>query len=166
MELTAKVRGGKYILFDEEGKRVAEVQNVRLKGSQMKVQDEKGETLYTVVKDGDTIEVSGLSGGKLETGRMMYEQDEAGNIVQPNLFRPPMAEKLCLSSPWGEIQVVQNSKREFGIFLDQKKAGKMTHMLGLHKKITEASEGLPMEVYGLIFGLGMYMLREDDVEIV
>ena len=92
MELTAKVRGGKYILFDEEGKRVAEVQNVRLKGSQMKVQDEKGETLYTVVKDGDTIEVSGLSGGKLETGRMMYEQDEAGNIVQPNLFHPPMAE--------------------------------------------------------------------------
>ena len=71
MELTAKVRGGKYILFDEEGKRVAEVQNVRLKGSQMKVQDEKGETLYTVVKDGDTIEVSGLSGGKLETGRML-----------------------------------------------------------------------------------------------
>ena len=99
-------------------------------------------------------------------GRILYEHDEAGNILQPSLFRPPMAEELLLETPWGQLKIVQDKKREFEVYLEEKKAGAMSHMLSFQKKMTMTSEGLPKEIYGMILGLGMFMLREDDVEVV
>ena len=184
MEVTAKYRGGKYILCDEQGSHLAQVQKVHGKSGQMRVLDGTGEMVYDVVKDGDRIAVSGRDAGASAAGaaeqerdgwgkencsmdgRILYEHDEAGNILQPSLFRPPMAEELLLETPGGQLKIVQDKKREFEVYLEEKKAGAMSHMLSFQKKMTMTSEELPKEIYGVILGLGMFMLREDDVEIV
>lgn len=181
MEVTAKYRGGKYVLCDEQGSCLAQVQKVHGKSGQMRELDGAGEMVYDVVKDGDRIAVScreagGSAAGQERDGRgkencsmdgrILYEHDEAGNILQPSLFRPPMAEELLLETPWGELKIVQDKKREFEVYLEEKKAGAMSHMLSFQKKMTMTSEEMPKEVYGVILGLGMFMLREDDVEIV
>ncbi|MBS5064431.1 MAG: hypothetical protein KHZ58_11690 [Hungatella hathewayi] len=184
MEVTAKYRCGKYVLCDEQGNCLAQVQKVHGKSGQMRVLDGAGEMAYDVVKDGDRIAVSGRDAGGSAAGaagqerdgrgkencsmdgRILYEHDEAGNILQPSLFRPPMAEELLLETPWGQLKIVQDKKREFEVYLEEKKAGAMSHMLSFQKKMTMTSEGLPKEIYGMILGLGMFMLREDDVEVV
>lgn len=168
MELVAKYRGGKYGLFDGAGKPVGEVRKLCLKNGQLRVLDEKGDVRYTIVKNRDRIEVA----GEMETesgrwnGRMIYEQDVDGKPLPTGYFRPPMAESLVLDTPWGEIKIVQDRKREFKIFLQGKQVGGMSHMMSIQKKITVLPEKLPKDAWGLMLGLGMCMLREDDVEIV
>lgn len=166
MELTAKHRGGTYVVCDEEGRHVAEVQKLYLKNGQMKVADQNGNVRYFAGRSGDRINIVGNTGSQNMTGQIFYEQDGDGNTIQQSLFRPPIAETLRMETPWGEIRIVQDRKREFDIFLQEKKIGEMSHMMSLQKKIKVISEELPGDVYGLLFGLGMYMLRDDDVEIV
>lgn len=169
MELTVKHKGGTYVVCDEAGRHVAEVQKLYLKNGQMKVVDQDGNVCCLAGRSGDRINIvrnAGNTGNQNMTGQIYYEEDGDGNTIQQSLFRPPMAEALRMESPWGEIRIVQDRKREFDIFLQEKKIGEMSHMMSLQKKIRVISEELPGDVYGLLFGLGMYMLRDDDVEIV
>ncbi|SEU26765.1 hypothetical protein SAMN05443270_4208 [Lacrimispora sphenoides] len=163
MKLIVRQKLKKYIVYDENNSVIGEWKQSYFKGAKMEFLDMGGKILYTVKKCGNKIKIKG-NDGFISECRFQYAQDENGNIVQKGLFRPPMAEKSVLAS--GDIVIVQDKQREFTIFLNGIEAGKMTHMMSLRKQLITDSYNISTELCCIIFILGIYMLHDDDIEIV
>ena len=95
-----------------------------------------------------------------------YREDAEGSRIQKSLVRPPMPEKLRFQIPQGELILVQTEQRNFEIYLDGRKVIEMSHMLRRTKKIRILSDMIPKDYYGIVFALSIFMLHDDDVEIV
>jgi len=163
MKLIVRRKLGNYIVYDENNIVVGEWKQSYFKGAKMEFLDTGGRVLYTVKKCREKIEIKGKD-GFLSECRFLYAQDEIGNIVQKGLFRPPMADKSVMDT--GDIVIVQNDQRDFTIFLNGIEAGKMTHMMSLRKQLITDSYHISTELCCVIFILGIYMLHDDDIEIV
>ncbi|WP_186422465.1 hypothetical protein [Lacrimispora celerecrescens] len=163
MKLIVRRKLGNYIVYDENNSIIGEWRQSYFKGAKMEFLDTGGKVLYTVKKCGKRIEIKGKDGFQSEC-RFLYAQDEYGNTAQKGLFRPPMAEKSVLGT--GDIVIVQNEQRDFTIFLNGIEAGKMTHMLSLRKQLITDSYHISTELCCVVFILGIYMLHDDDIEIV
>ncbi len=165
MKLIVRQKLGKYIVYDESDSVIGEWKQNYFQGAKMEFLNTDGKVLFTVKKCGKRIEIHGEDSFISEC-RFLYAQDENGNIVQKSLFRPPMAEKSVLDTLWDEIVIIQNEQREFTIFLNGIETGKMTHMMSLQKQLITDSHDISPELYCVIFILGIYMLHDDDIEIV
>ena len=163
MKLIVRWKLGNYIVYDENNSVIGEWKQSYFKGAKMELLDTGGTVLFTVKKCGKGIEIKGKDGFISEC-RFLYVQDENGNIVQKGLFRPPMAEKSVMDT--GDIVIVQNERRDFTIFLNGIETGKMTHMMSLRKQLITDSYNISTELCCVIFILGIYMLHDDDIEIV
>jgi hypothetical protein len=163
MKLIVRRKLGNYIVYDENNSVIGEWKQSYFKGAKMEFLDTGGTVLLTVKKCGKGIEIKGKD-GLISECRFLYAQDENGNIVQKGLFRPPMAEKSVMDT--GDIVIVQNERRDFTIFLNGIETGKMTHMMSLRKQLITDSYNISTELCCVIFILGIYMLHDDDIEIV
>lgn len=164
MEYTVKCGFNKYMVYDKNGSAVSTVRRERSPGNQLSVNDAAGLCRYRLVyRDGMT---------ELRDGDGMYvacvhisDSSGDGRGVSEAYTRPPMAEKAEIETDHIRITVLQTRKRDFRIYLNEKEAGKMTHMMRFSKTLT-FSEDFPPQYIGLVFAAGMLMLHADDVEIV
>lgn len=163
MKLIVRRKLGTYIIYDEYNSVIGEWKQSYFKGAKMEFLDTGGKVLYTVKKFRERIEIK-WKDGFLSECQLLYAQDENGNIVQKGLFRPPMAEKSVVDT--GDIVIVQNKQRDFTIYQNGNETGKMTHMMSLRKQLITDSYNISTELCCIIFILGIYMLHDDDIEIV
>ena len=165
MKLIVKQKLGEYIVYDESDSVVGRWKQSYFQGAKMEFLDTNGTILYTVKKCGERIEIKEKDDFISEC-RFHYAQDGNGTIIQKSLFRSPMAEKSVTDSLWGKIVIVQNEQRDFTIFLNGMEVGNMTRMMSLRKLLIINSPAISTEQCCVIFILGIYMLHDDDIEIV
>jgi hypothetical protein len=165
MKLIVRQKLREYIVYDVSNSVVGKWKQSYFQGAKMEFLDTNGTVLYTVKKCGERIEIKGKDDFISEC-RFHYAQDGNGTIIQKSLFRPPMAEKSVTDFLWGKIVIVQNEQRDFTIYLNGMEAGKMTHMMSFRKQLTIDSPAISTEQCCAIFILGIYMLHDDDIEIV
>lgn len=165
MKLIVRQKPGKYIVYDENSSLIGEWKQSYFQGAKMEFLDTGGNVLYTVKKCGERIEIKGKD-GFLSECQFLYARDGNGTIIQKGLFRPPMAVKSVTDSLWGKIVIVQNEQRDFTIFLNDVETGKMTNMMSFRKLLIINSPAISTELWCVIFILGIYMLHDDDIEIV
>lgn len=165
MKLIVRQKLGEYNIYDESNSIVGKWKQSYFQGAKMEFHDTNGTVLYTVKKCGERIEIKGKDDFISEC-RLHYKQDGNGTIIQKSLFRPPRAEKSVADSLLGKIVIVQNEQRDFTIFLNGMEAGKMTHMMSFRKLLITNSPAISTEQCCVIFILGIYMLHDDDIEIV
>ena len=96
---------------------------------------------------------------------LKYPVDESGRIIQKGYARPPMAEKAVANTQLGELVLCQTKRRDFFIYLNNRKVGELLDMLSISKKILLSDE-IPEAFCGLLFAVGYLTLHDDDVGIV
>ena len=165
MKLIARQKLGEYIVYDESNSVVGKWKQSYFQGAKMEFLNTNGTVLYTIKKCGERIEIKGKD-DIISECRFHYAQDGNGTIIQKSLFRSPMAEKSVTDSLWGKIVIVQNEQRDFTIFLNGMEVGNMTRMMSLRKLLIINSPAISTEQCCVIFVLGIYMLHDDDIEIV
>jgi hypothetical protein len=165
MKLIVRQKLGEYIVYDESNSVVGKWKQSYFQGAKMEFFDTNGTVLYIVKKCGERIEIKG-NDDFISECRFRYNQDGNGTIIQKSLFKPPMAVESVMNSLWGKIVIMQNEQRDFTIFLNGMETGKMTHMMSLRKQLIINSPNLSTELCCVIFILGIYMLHDDDIEIV
>ena len=104
--------------------------------------------------------------GESFSASLEYREDAEGSRIQKSLVRPPMPEKLRFQIPQGELIRVQTEQRNFEIYLDGPKVIEISHMLRRTKKIRILSDMIPKDYYGIVFAMAIFMLHDDDIEIV
>lgn len=165
MKLTIKKQLNKYVIYKEDKAVLAKVGSPFLQGGKMQVYDSGGGLLYTVTKERGIIKIKGTHTENMG-GQLLYKRREEGTLTGNCLSRPPLAEKFILRTLWGEIRIEQSLQRRFTIYRENRQIGEMTHMLSFVKRMEMTQDTVPEEFCGVLFGLGLYMLREDDVDIV
>lgn len=165
MKLIVRQKPGEYIVYNESNSVVGKWKQCYFQGAKMEFLDTGGNVLYTLKKCGNRIEIKG-NDGFISECCFLYAQDGNGTVIQKSLFRPPMAEKSEMDSLWGKLVIVQNEQRDFTIFLDGMETGKMTRMMSLRKLLITDSLAISTELCCVIFILGIFMLHDDDIEIV
>lgn len=164
MDYTVKCGFNKYTVYDKHGRAVSTVRREISAGNQLSVNDAEGLCRYRILYRDGMPELSDADGMNTSCVRI---SDHAGNGrgSAEAYTRPPMAEKAEIETDHIRITVFQTRKREFRIYLNEKEAGKMTHMMRFSKTLT-FSEEFPLQYIGLVFTVGMLMLHADDVDIV
>ena len=90
-------------------------------------------------------------------------QQQRFNTV--SLIRPPLVEHIVVNLPQGTLRIEQSSKRDFLIQINDTTIGKCNDIMAHHKHFRINEEYNPTMVC-IIVGLCLFMLHDDDIEIV
>ena len=84
---------------------------------------------------------------------------------QRSMLKPPRAEVLTISIESVRYEIRQTDNRMFDIYVNGKLAGRIGGVLNKNADIT-LDESSGEKMLGLFYALSLYMLHEDDVEII
>ena len=166
MEITVKSHLNRFELYAEPGTQLlAQIQRMFHGGKRLEISDAGKKLTACVHQEQETLIVTKDSGESFSAS-LEYREDAEGSRIQKSLVRPPMPEKLRFQIPQGELILVQTEQRNFEIYLDGRKVIEISHMLRRTKKIRILSDVIPKDYYGIVFAMAIFMLHDDDVEIV
>ena len=166
MEITVKSHLNRFELCAEPGTQLlAQIQRRFHGGKRLEISDAGKKLTACVHQEQETLIVTKDSGESFSAS-LEYREDAEGSRIQKSLVRPPMPEKLRFHIPQGELILVQTEQRNFEIYLDRRKVIEMSHMLRRTKKIRILSDMIPKDYYGIVFAMAIFMLHDDDIEIV
>lgn len=158
MKLIAKYYINNYKIYSENSQLISQVQKNLTHAKQLSVMNPSGDLLTRVEQKKDYI-ILEYPDGTSTDAQIQYQQE------QP-LLRPPFAHELSLHVKWGDLKLIQTSRREFEVFLDCRKICCLTRMIGITKEIHVLDNSIPADFLGVIFSLAFLMLHDDDIEIV
>lgn len=164
MRFTVRYKINQYDVCDENHKLVSMIQKGVIPGKCLVVYDADKKRQYQVVRDCGEIVIKTEKGESTHCV-LEYPVDESGHVVQKAYTRPPMAERTRMNTQLGALVICQTEKRNFSVYLNDRKVGEMPHMLSISKEMS-FSEEIPRNICGLIFAVGFLMLHDDDIEIV
>ena len=84
---------------------------------------------------------------------------------QRSMLKPPRAEMLTMSIESVRYEIRQTENRVFDIYVNGNLAGRISGILNKNADIT-LDENSTGKIPGLLYALSLYMLHEDDVEII
>ncbi|MBO5227526.1 MAG: hypothetical protein J6B39_00855 [Lachnospiraceae bacterium] len=84
---------------------------------------------------------------------------------QRSMLKPPRAEMLTMSIESVRYEIRQTENRMFDIYVNGNLAGRISGILNKKTDIVISGEGAE-KIIGLLYALSLYMLHEDDVEII
>lgn len=82
-----------------------------------------------------------------------------------SIFIPPKAENMEVSLSNAVIMLYQTQKRDFVISRNEEKIGVITGILRISTQV-EISDAFPADSVALLYSLALFMLHEDDIDIV
>lgn len=164
MRFVVRYRINHYDIYNENKKMVSMIQMKVIFANCLDVYDEAGNRRYRVMRDCGKIVIKTAKGEKI-CCTLKYPVDESGRIIQEGYARPPMAEKAVANTQLGELVLCQTKRRDFFIYLNNRKVGELLDMLSISKKILLSDE-IPEAFCGLLFAVGYLTLHDDDVGIV
>lgn len=166
VEITVKSHLNRFELYAGPGTQLlAQIQRRLHGGKRLEISDARKKLTACVHQEQETLIVTKDSGESFSAS-LEYSEDAEGSRIQKSLVRPPMPEKLRFQIPQGELILVQTEQRNFEIYLDGRKVIEISHMLRRTKKIRILSDVIPKDYYGIVFAMAIFMLHDDDVEIV
>jgi hypothetical protein len=164
MKLLVKTGIGKYNFYNVNYVCIGRAKKKFIHGAEMVIQDSEGRKISVVKKHNENIIIE-TEGGQAVVTFLRYRTDSSGNRVQESLVRPPMAELVEWKTKWGLFTVRQNSDRTFKIFLQEKIAAEIIHMLKKTKEIHIFNTEIPVEVFMILFSVSWFMFHDDDIII-
>lgn len=165
MKITVKSCVNRYELYMEpENRLLGQIRKKLCSGKKLDILDAGGNLTASVRQEEETLFITDRD-GKTVSCRLLYKEDEPGHRSQ-SLVRPPMPERIQLDVPQGNLTVIQTPRRNFEIYLNDRKICEMVHMLGLSKEIHILDHIIPDMYYSILFALAFLMLHDDDIDVI
>ena len=166
MKITVKSCVNRYELYTEPDNRlIGQLRKKRCGGKKLEILDAEGNLAASVHQEEETLFITGRD-GRTVSCRLLYKEDGSGHKISGSLVRPPMPERIQLNLPQGSLSVIQTPRRNFEVYLNDRKICEMTHMLGLAKEIHILSDEIQDTYCSILFALAFLMLHDDDIDII
>lgn len=164
MQLYVKTHVNKYVVFNSEDVCVGFVKRRFLPVASLEICAPDGVQIGRVHQIGETLS---LEKNRENFGPYPFDYTVNGKKTPYNsLVKPPMAQQIKLDSQYGSVTIVQHTDRTFHIYIQKREACTILHTLRLRKEIWIYSNKISIECAMILLAVCMFMLHDDDMNIV